>query len=197
MYKNIVFDVGKVLFSYKWQEALEKAGVPKAEAAELFPKLFDDYYWQELDLGKRPYFEIVKDFEEKYPQYKDELRRYFTDVENLPVPRPMVWDEIKRLKEKGYKLYILSNYSEYMFSKHTEGVPFIECMDGILVSYMVNLCKPDENIYKTLFERFDIKPEESLFFDDRPENTEMARSLSMDAITVTSEELLLEELKKL
>lgn len=197
MYKNIVFDVGKVLLSYRWAGALEDAGVPKEVACDLAPELFDKPLWQELDYGIRPYFDIVEDFGKAYPEYKEELRRYFTDVEKLPIPREKVWNEVKRLKEKGYKLYILSNYSEYMFKKHTSMFPFIEYMDGVLVSYMDNLCKPDEKIYRTLFERFKINPKESIFFDDRPENTEKSRELGMDAITVTDEEFLVEELKKL
>jgi len=197
MYKNIVFDVGKVLLSYKWADAATMAGVSEDEAKELSQKLFEEYLWYELDLGIRPYFDIVEDFRKKYPQYSEALLNYFTNVENMPIAREGVWAEVKRLKEKGYKLYILSNYSDYMFKKHTSMFPFIGYMDGVLVSYMVNLCKPDVKIYETLFERFNIDPKESLFFDDRPENTQRSRELGMDAITVIDEDQLISELKKL
>ena len=84
-----------------------------------------------------------------------------------------------------------------MFSRHTKGKPFIDDMDGMMVSYMVHINKPDEGIYRALLEKYDLKPEESLFFDDRPENVEGAAKCGIDGIVVTGQEMLLEELDKL
>lgn len=197
MKKNIVFDVGEVLFSYRWIDALIDAGVPDEDARVIGPQLFKSPYWPGLDLGDGDYFELAGAIAKEYPKYENEIIKFFTDVDNLYISRPKVWEEIDRLKAKGYKLYILSNYPGYMFENHTKDKPFMNCMDGVLVSYMVHLNKPNPEMYQELFRRFEISPEESLYFDDKKENTDMAISLGMDSITVLSEEHLLAELVKL
>ncbi|MCR4989249.1 MAG: HAD family phosphatase [Lachnospiraceae bacterium] len=197
MYKNIVFDVGGVLFSYQWTVALSMGGMSMDEAKVLGPKLFDDPMWNQLDLGIRPYMEVVEELASHYPEYHDAIVNFLTDVENMPIGRPVIWEKVHALKEKGYSLYILSNYSDYMFGRHTAGCPFIDEMDGILVSYMVNVIKPDEGIYKALLQRFDLDPSECLFFDDRPENIEGAKKCGIDGIVVTGEDMLAGELDKL
>ena len=58
--------------------------------------------------------------------------------------------------------------------------------DGALISYEVKLVKPDRAIYEALCTRFGIVPENAVFLDDRPENTEAARAFGMQAITVES-----------
>ena len=47
-----------------------------------------------------------------------------------------------------------------------------------------------------LLEKYDLKAEESVFFDDRKENTEAAEKLGIKSYTITSKEYLLEVLDK-
>ena len=93
----------------------------------------------------------------------------------------------------------LSNYSGELFPLHTDGFPFRELVDGGVISYQIREIKPNPAIYQHLLQKYQLKPEECLFFDDRPENTEAARKLGIEAVTVEdgSEELLLQELEKL
>lgn len=197
MYKNIIFDVGEVLFGYQWIGALEQAGPSHEVAKVLGPQLFDDPLWKELDLGVRPYFEVVEEMASKHPEYHDAVVEFLTRVERMPLSRPKVWEEVHRLKEKGYKIFVLSNYSEYMFGIHTKNRPFLADLDGAMVSYMIHVNKPDARIYQALLEKYGLNPEECLFFDDRPENTAGAIACGIDAITVTGEDFLIGQLRKL
>ncbi len=197
MYKNIIFDVGEVLLSYRWVDALAQAGTKYEDAMVIGPKLFNSPHWAELDLGVRPYFDVVEDLAKEAPGYEDAVRKFLTDVENMLIGRPKVWKEVHRLKEKGYKIYLLSNYSEYMFTRHTADKPFIKDIDGAMVSYMVNINKPDKGIYEALLNKYDLDPSECIFFDDRKENTDGALLCGIAAVTVTGEDMLIEELKKL
>ncbi|MCR4788530.1 MAG: HAD family phosphatase [Lachnospiraceae bacterium] len=197
MYKNIIFDVGEVMFSYRWVEALAMGGISLEEAKVVGPKAFYDPLWTELDLGIRPYFDVVSDLSKAYPEYSEAITNFLTNVENMPLDRPRVWEKVHELKKKGYRLFLLSNYSEYMFSRHTKGKPFIDDMDGMMISYMVHICKPDEGIYRALLEKYDLDPTESLFLDDRPENVEGAAKCGIEGIVVTGEDMLLGELDRL
>lgn len=197
MKKNIIFDVGGVLLSYDWKGAMLKAGATDEEAENIGVNIFDDPLWKELDLGIRPYFEIVEDLCLAYPSGAHFIRSFLTNVENMPLDRPRVWDEIHRLKDKGYRIFILSNYSKYMFDAHTQNKPFMQDIDGLMVSYMVHINKPDSGIYQALLNRYALKPEDCVFFDDRVENVEGARQLGISAVIISSEEALLSELREL
>ena len=70
-------------------------------------------------------------------------------------------------------------------------------MDGMVISYEVHSIKPDHAIYRHILDKYDLKPEESMFFDDRAENVEAARDLGIEAVQITSEDMLLEILNKL
>ena len=50
-------------------------------------------------------------------------------------------------------------------------------IDGKVVSYEIHQVKPDRGIYETLLNRFSLKPEECIFFDDRKENTDTAKAM--------------------
>ncbi len=197
MYKNIIFDVGQVLFDYDWVGALIKSGVPNDEAYVLQPGLFNDSLWADLDLQNRPYFDTVDMICTKYHEYAGPIRTYFTKVDMLPIDRPDVWIKVHELKEKGYKIYLLSNYSEYMFKIHTEGKAFMNDLDGMMVSYMVHANKPDPQIYEALLSKYGLNASECIFFDDKEENTQGARNCGIDAVTVPTKEFLLSELNRL
>ena len=109
----------------------------------------------------------------------------------MHIPRPDVWERVHALKQKGYRIYLLSNYSKDFFEVHTKGASFMDDIDGKVVSYEIHEMKPDKIIYEHLLGKYDLKPEESVFFDDRPENTETAEELGIKSYTITSKEYLL------
>lgn len=195
--KNIILDIGDVLLEYRWHDMLTDYGLTDEDAEKVGTLMFNDNLWHELDLAVMTYDEIVRQYTDNYPEYADTIQWFLSHGEFMHVKREDVWEKVHKLKEKGYKIYILSNYSENLFTKHTSDAPFIELADGVVVSYQIHLTKPDERIYRYLLDKYNLKAEECLFFDDRQENTEGAIKLGINAITVTSKELLLEELDKI
>lgn len=197
MIKNIVFDVGNVLIEYRWKDMLTDYGFSEEEAITFGETLFHDPLWGQLDLENCPTDDIILAYQEKFPEYKKDIAWFITHGELMHVNRPRVWEQVHRLKEKGYHLYIVSNYARELFEKHTKDASFLKDMDGVVVSYMIHKAKPDQAIYEYLFETYRLKPEECIFFDDREENTDAARKLGMQAVTITSQDLLLEQLQRL
>lgn len=197
--KNIIFDVGSVLIGYRWQDMCRDAGWDEEKAMKIGGGFFLSPLWPDYDAGLVSTEELLTSVAEKYPEFKEDARWFITSGKKMTVDRPEVWELVKKLKEKGFGLYLLSNYSEELFAIHTEGLPFLELMDGGVISYQIHQIKPNPPIYEYLLQKFQLKAEECLFFDDRPENTEAARKLGMQAVTVVdgSEELLLRELEKL
>ena len=197
MIKNIIFDVGDVLLEYRWKDMLKDYGLPDDEAYKVGNLMFNDNLWHEFDLANMTRDEIVGQYLKNYPDYEEVMQWFMTHGELMHVKREDVWEKAQKLKEKGYGIYILSNYSQELFEKHTKDAPFISLADGVVVSYQIHITKPDEKIYRYLLDKYNLKAEECIFFDDREENTEAARKLGIEAITVTSKEFLLDELDKL
>lgn len=197
MIQTIIFDVGDVLLEYRWLEMLTDHGLSEKEASVIGETMFSDPLWDELDLGIRSRTEIIHNYERKYPQYKEEISWFLNHGEYMHVPRKDVWKKVHQLKEKGYHIYLLSNYSEDLFHKHTADAGFMKDIDGMVVSWQIHKTKPSPDIYLHLLETYGLSPSECIFFDDRPANTEAARKLGIQAVTVTSREMLLAELEKL
>ncbi|MBE5906924.1 MAG: HAD family phosphatase [Lachnospiraceae bacterium] len=199
MIKNIIFDVGDVLFHYRWKEMLQDYGLSEEDSIRVGKEIFDDpkQRWLSYDKGLLTLPELIEDYARSYPQDAEILRFFLNHGEYMHVPHPEIWAMFPKLKEKGYKLYLLSNYSKELFGLHTEYADFMNYLDGKMVSYMIQIAKPDPRIYKALCEKYSLEMEECLFFDDRAENIEAAKKLGMQGYVVTTREDLLKELKKL
>lgn len=198
MIKNIIFDVGEVLLDYRWKDMLMiDHGMAEADAERVGKEVFNHPLWAKFDSGDITLKELVTAYGKAYPTDQTDIRWFLEHSERMPVPRKTVWDKIPRLKEKGYKIYLLSNYSQELFEKHTKNADFMNQIDGRLVSYEVHKIKPDPEIYRCLLERYHLKPEECIFFDDRKENADAATKLGIFGVHVVGVSILLEEINKL
>lgn len=197
--KNIIFDVGDVLLDYRWQQMLMDYGLDESEAYRVGRELFDDPdgLWHEFDLGVKSQEEIIQEFEQKHPKDAEVIRWFISHGEYMHVARPAIWKLVHQLKEAGYHLYILSNYPEILFKKHTQYADFMDDMEGMVVSYMLHVGKPERIVYQTLCDRYGLNKEECLFFDDRAENVQGAIDFGMRAKRVLSAKGLAVDLEEL
>ena len=199
MIKNIIFDIGSVLIGYRWKDMCLDAGWEEDRADKIGRGFFLSPLWPDFDAGLITAEELIRSVVEKYPDMEEDARWFIGSGKKMTLERPKIWELVRKLKEKGYGIYVLSNYSEELFAVHTDGLPFWEQVDGGVISYQIHQIKPNPPIYEHLLEKYRLSAGECLFFDDRPENTEGARALGMQAVTVEdgSEELLVRELEKL
>ena len=101
-------------------------------------------------------------------------------------------DLIPQLKTMGKKLYVLSNYGFDGFARTEQRFSSIfSQMDGMVISSHEKICKPDPRIYRILLERYGLKPDETVFIDDRPVNIEGARNVGISGIVYTGMDALL------
>ena len=85
---------------------------------------------------------------------------------------------IKSLKDKNYKIFLLSNINPYTHESIKKSGIF-EIIDGYVFSYQEHKVKPYISIYKTLLERYSLIPSESVFIDDNIENIRTGNSLGI------------------
>lgn len=199
MLRNLIFDVGGVLLDYRWPDMLRDYGLNKEDTQRVGEEMFHDPdgLWHIFDLATLSQEEVIQAFEKKYPADAKVIRWFIRHGEYMHVPRPDVWEKVHALKVKGYHIYLLSNYPEILFKKHTQYCDFMDDLDGMLVSYMLHLTKPQPEIYEALMHQYDLRPEECLFFDDRPENVEGALAVGISAELVTGRKMLAGRLDEL
>lgn len=196
--RNLVFDVGHVLLSYRWQEMFMEYGLDEKESIRVGEEMFSYPGWtNQFDRGIVTPEELIEIYRQEYPKDQEAIAWFLQHGKDMRVDRPEIWDQVGRLKKAGYHIYLLSNYSEYLFKQHTQEECFLQYLDGKVVSYEPHMIKPEPGIYQYLFAKYQLKAEECLFFDDRYENVEASWQEGMDAVWVSSREMLHKTLKSL
>ena len=142
--------------------------------------------WYELDRGALSEEGIVELLTKNAPQYAQEIARIVHECHDFVTVYPYAANWLKGLKAAGYKVYILSNFSEFGYNRAKGRFDFLEYADGALISYEVKEVKPDRVIYEAICERYGIVPENAVFLDDKEENTQAAIDFGMHAITVVN-----------
>ena len=195
--QNVVFDVGGVLIDYRWQEFIMDYGYDREKAYEAGMRILSDPLWRQMDKGTYSQEETIQLYKEKYPDEAGLIDYMFEETENMRTYRYELYPVIDKLFEKGYSVYILSNYSENLFNIHTKEIPFLNKCDKVLVSYKLNMLKPDYEIYQYMIDRYDMVPPLTMFLDDNEENVNAARIVGLDAHCVKTVEDVLECIKPL
>ena len=180
---TVIFDIGDVLVSANIKDYLvADSEVPNEIVDELLKLWFIDKDEVDDTMDLDTYREIVnKRMGVEFSKYIPKLFKYNVEcVTAFDYTIPMIQD----LKDKGYKVYYLSNWSAWTYDLLQEAgkFDFLKLMDGGVFSYDVGYMKPNEEIYKILLNKYKINPEEAVFFDDREENIEAANKLGIHGI---------------
>ena len=102
---------------------------------------------------------------------------------------------LTKLKQCGFKLYGLTNWSSTVYPV-MQRFEIFNLLDGQIISSEEHLLKPEPAIYHRLFEKFGLKAEECIFADDRTENIEGAKAVGMDGIVFKNAQQYVKELKQ-
>lgn len=197
MIKNIVFDIGNVLVGFIWEEFYRSFGYSE----EIFEKLADatvrSPFWNEMDRGRLSDDELIEGFIKNDPSIEREIREALKNVKGMIRRYDYAIPWIKELKEKGYHVYVISNFAHKAHMDCIEALDFLNEIDGGILSYQVKLIKPAPEIYRLLCSKYDLKAEECVFIDDLPKNVEAARNEGMQGIVFQTLEQAREELEAL
>lgn len=198
MIKNIVFDVGKVLVDYTPAQYVKDRGYTPEEQKVIMQAIFDSPLWQEMDQGIHTTQEALDGYIRNAPSvYRELITDAYSQVQDTIHQMPYAENWVKQWKEKGYHLYVLSNYSEDLYHRTRDKMPFLPYMDGVVFSHQCHLIKPDKEIFRYLCTSYGLKPEESVFIDDNAENIKAAEEYGMHAIRFLRYEDAARKLEKL
>jgi 2-haloacid dehalogenase len=138
--------------------------------------------WNEqLDRG-RPFAEAVAELVERFPDQAELVTAYHERwPEMVRGPIEGTVEVLEELRAAGVPTYLLSNASAETWPHAVERFPFLDELDGVLVSGDVRMAKPDPEIFEELCRRFGLRPETTVFIDDKAANVDAARRLGFAA----------------
>lgn len=189
MIKAIAFDWGGVLeLCNNRSTAHEMAEKYNLDEEELFQRIdyLEDQYFKGEDCSEN--FEIIaKEFNIPKTVLHKSLNK---DHEYLAFPIA------KKLKEKGFKVFILSNQmnSKTAAIRNHNDLNFF---DHCFFSNEIKMMKPDKDIFEYFLRKTGLDAKDCVFTDDRQENIDAAESLGFHTILYKDNEQLKEELSKL
>lgn len=179
MIDTIIFDFGDIFINLNKQgtiSGLQKLGLTEWNAdLDRLNLLFET--------GDISYDDFVAGFQKQLPNASVEeiLEAWNAVLGNFPSYR---LDFLKELSKK-YRLFLLSNTDSIhinTFEKRT-GKPFYtdfyNCFEKVHFSFEIRKRKPNAESYQHLIDEHNLVPEQTLFVDDKKENTDAAATLGL------------------
>jgi 2-haloacid dehalogenase len=192
--RTVVFDVGGVLIDADYRLLCRKLLDGDAEVEFFLAEVLGPEFHRERDLGA-PMADTAAEWSVRHPDYESVIHEFcdrFPEMWRGPVPgSPEV---LADLKAADVGVYGLSNWGRETWPLACECFPFLESLDGVLVSSEVGIAKPDPEIFRMFCARFGVAPEESVFIDDVVQNVTAARALGFHGIVFTDAEELRNDL---
>lgn len=195
MIRTIIFDIGNVLADFNWRAYLDSFALPEQEDRIVERTLFLSPLWAEIDRGRLSDEELLAQICKSAPEQEMLIRRVYSGAGMAVSQNAYAPGLLKRLKELGYQIYILSNYGKTFYEERLSNFEFLRYSDGQVISYQEQYIKPEPEIYQILLSRYQICPEEAVFFDDLPKNLETAKTFGINTVQVRGYESIEEGLR--
>lgn len=196
---TVIFDFGGVLIDWNPAYVYLKEFRGDTEKMNHFLNTICSWEWNEnQDAG----YLIQQATEERvalFPKHERLIRMYYERWKDmLGYEHTETVELLKQLKERGkHKLFGLTNWSHETFPVALERFNFLSWFDGIVVSGVEKMKKPDARIYQLTLDRYDVTAENAVFIDDKQENVEAAKKVGIHGIHHTGAQQLKNELKQL
>jgi len=180
----------------KWNpHALYNRFFPNPEAVDSFLHEIRFTEWNAHQDAGRPFSEATAELSSAFPQYTEQIQAYDTYwEESLTEVNHGTVEIVRNLKQAGWPLYLLSNFSAEKFPLMIQRYGFLDLFDDMIISGEHKLIKPDPAIYQLTLKRIKRMASECLFIDDSTPNIETARGLGFRTILFQSPEQLEKDL---
>ncbi len=179
MIDTIIFDFGDIFINLNKQgtiSGLQKLGMTEWNSeCDRLNLLFET--------GDISYDDFLDGFQKQLPNASLEeiLQAWNAVLADFPAYR---LEFLKELSKK-YRLFLLSNTDSIHIAtfEKTSGIPFYtdfyNCFEKVYFSFDMGLRKPDPKIYQFLLDKHNLVPQNTLFVDDKKENTDSAANLGI------------------
>lgn len=194
--KNVVFDVGNVLFRWDPLSIVINTFADTPNPELLAKSIFKHQTWLDLNLGRINEQQAIAEYQARLVHHADQFPRM---MENVRASLSPIEESIALLRQlqRDYQLYALTDNTHEIMAHLKQQHDFWEVFQGIVVSAEVGHLKPSEAIYRHLLRTHNILAQETVFIDDLLQNIIGARNMGMKGVQFKDIEQCLAELKQL
>ncbi|MBQ5894821.1 MAG: HAD family phosphatase, partial [Rikenellaceae bacterium] len=141
-------------------------------------------FWVEYDRGTKSRAEVEQIMADIKGCSIERCHEAMAKAIDIQAPIPCTEKLIHELKERGYRLFVLSNMSSD-FIEHIRRFDIYRQFEGDIVSCEEQTVKPEAEIYRRLIDRYALDPAETLFIDDREANLRAAEQFGITTFHFT------------
>lgn len=196
MFQNIIFDLGGVVVNADPHSWLVDRFFNQKMEDMLYDLTFGSEGWRQWDCGEIGYNtlcnQVLAQAKEHHCEFEASV--VMEDWFSMLTNKTHTIELMRQLKKAGCRLYYLSN-TEPETIDMLERRSFWKLWDGGLTSYECGLMKPDKKIYLQLLVKYRLKPNETIFIDDKKENVDAAEALGLLGIRYRNHRALFNELQ--
>ena len=193
---NIVFDLGGVVFTWDPQKLVSNVFEDKLAQRRVMKEVIGQQEWVELDRGTIERKDAIESIVDRTGLSKIKIKELMVKVPSCLKPISETVELIKILKEKGNKLYILSNMHTASIEYLEKNNSFWNLFDGQIISCRINMVKPEVQIYEYLLAKYNLSASETIFIDDTEINLITANELGIRTIKYLNASQCKSELKE-
>jgi FMN phosphatase YigB (HAD superfamily) len=189
-----VFDLGNVFVEWDPMLLFRKLFETEEEAQWFRENIYSNGFNLELDAGDL-YAESIARLVARHPRYWREIQAY--DLRWKETLGPVIQGTVDihdELVAADIPTFAITNFSWEKWMSCFGEWTFLEKFDGVVVSGLERLVKPDARIFHRFCERYSLAPQACVFIDDSEPNVISARKFGMEAIHFTSPQQLRKEL---
>ena len=178
----VVFDLGGVLIDWNPRYLYRRLLDDEREIERFLAEVCHAEWNEEQDRG-RTFAEAIEEAVVRHPGERALIEAYHHRWhEMLAGPIAGSVQILEELKETGFELHALTNWSVEKFPIARERYDFLDWFESILVSGEVGLIKPDPRIFRLLLESIGRSAADCIYIDDNAKNVAAAGALGFDAI---------------
>ena len=185
MVQAIIFDFFDVIHSDPFNRWLKKYGYKREGKLEESSRL--------ADIGHISEEEFYKRLSLHSGQSLESVKAVFGNI-NL-VDKELV--KFIETLHANYKIGLLTNSTSEYLQPILELHNLNRLFDEIVVSAEIGLLKPDAEIFDHILKKLKVKPENAVFIDDNPKNTEAAVAMGLSAVVYKDINALKSQLEEL
>ena len=179
----VVFDLGGVLIDWDPRYLYRKFfGTDEAAMERFLTEVWSREWNARIDAG-RPIAEAVAELAAAHPEHAELVSAFHTRWhETLGGAFEGTVAIMRELRQAGFRTYALSNWSAETFPGTRTRYPFLDELDGILISGDAKVGKPDPAIFREFLRRFELTAASTVYIDDWNFNVAAAADLGMIAV---------------
>ncbi len=185
MIKTVVFDIGNVLADFDYMTFIHRLYMDEEVIRHINNAIWKTGCWKALDRGEDTEAVLLRMLNAE-PDYQAEIKRTMEHIGECITRMEYAIPWIENLKDRGYQVLYLSNYSQNTMEANREALDFLPFMDGGVFSFEIRSIKPEPKIYNSLLEKYTLDPYGCVFIDDMKENLETAEKFGMKTIQFQS-----------